>query len=92
MGAGLCKAFAAARGVFIGQLWQDNDPRCKTVRTLRVEEFYVEVLHGNEVRARCTVMGTGRKLSVAVRRFKPTSNGYKHVGQSQEFLAREETL
>ena len=77
MSEGLIRAFAETHGVKIGQLWRDNDPRHPAVRTLRIDRFWV--VRNGIVRAECTVLETGRIVNIAVKRFKPTSNGYRQV-------------
>jgi hypothetical protein len=91
MGDGLQRAWAATHGVKIGQLWQDNDPRYKKVRTLRIDELWVN--SRGELRARCHVLETGRAAFIAVRRFKPTSTGYRLVKEAPPLWPLvEETL
>lgn len=85
MGEGLQRAYAATQGVKVGQLWEDNDPRHRNTRTLRIDSFIGK--HSGELAAECTVFemvdkmftSTGRKVTVLIRRFKPTANGYKLV-------------
>lgn len=70
---------AALPDVQIGQIWQDNDPRLKTVRLLRVTAIATRRTGPCESSARCTVLGTQKQVWIKVRRFRPTSTGYKLV-------------
>jgi hypothetical protein len=84
MGEGLQRAFAATYGVKVGQFWQDNDPRFRDLRTLRVDAFE-PFTHPNGLRklyALCTVCETGRRIKIQVHRLKPTSNGYRLVKEA----------
>lgn len=63
--------------VLVGQVWVDNDPRMNGRRRLRVDGFK------GETQVLCTVLTDGkgvavdRATTVARRRFRPTSNGYR---------------
>ena len=66
--------------VRVGQIWADNDPRCRGRRTVRVAEVgetaaVVEAVtdwDGNKSTA-------PRRTSIRLNRFRPTSTGYRLI-------------
>jgi len=69
----------SAATVRAGQVWADNDSRCKGRRTLRVEQVVGD-------KAVCLTLTDWdgrpdgqRRTLIAVRRFKPTSTGYRLI-------------
>jgi hypothetical protein len=65
--------------IAVGQLWMDNDKRCKTPRTLRVDAILPGFGSKAESFAKCTVLETGKQVRVLLRRLHLTSNGYRLV-------------
>ena len=68
-----------------GQIWADNDPR-SAGRTIGID--YVRISPHGEWVADCTILTdaynasstrVGKHTTIAVRRFKPTSTGYRFV-------------
>lgn len=74
-----------------GQIWADNDKRCAG-RTLRIDCIRDDARRGETV-ADCTILTdsddcstlagvksqVGRTTTIAVRRFRPTSTGYRRI-------------
>jgi hypothetical protein len=67
--------------VRVGQIWVDNDPRCKKTRSLRVDSLLQENVRDPEFvpYAICTVLETGRPVKILLSRFKPTRSGYRLI-------------
>jgi len=70
------KGCAVARG----QVWIDNDPRCRGIRTMLVKGIILHAVRGPM--AVCQVLETGRIVKILVRRFRPTASGYKLVKEN----------
>ncbi|WP_206004870.1 hypothetical protein [Rhodococcus pseudokoreensis] len=74
----------------VGQVWGDNDPRVKG-RTVKVEAIEGE-------KALCRVLAapfdspesrTGHATRISVRRFRPTSTGYRLIREADGTLVEE---
>jgi hypothetical protein len=66
------------------QVWADNDPRCKGLRTIRIDSISYQ---RGQRRASCTVLTDSdgnapakrKTVHINVARLKPTSNGYRYL-------------
>ena len=67
--------------VQVGQVWVDNDPRCKRVRSLRVDSLLQANICDPDFKpyASCTILESGRKVRILLSRFRPTKSGYRLV-------------
>lgn len=73
---------ATSPAVQVGQIWQDNDPRGygRMVRVVEIDathavvELHVPRQHGSAK--------PGRRTRIRLDRFRPTSTGYRYVGES----------
>ena len=68
----------------VGQIWQDNDPRSYG-RRLRIVE--IDATHAVVELCRPRGVGhnrakPGRRTRIRLDRFRPTSTGYRYVGES----------
>lgn len=64
--------------VLVGQIWQDWDTRFRQgkPRIIRIES-----ISGDGQYATCKNIDTGRITKIAIKRLKPSSNGYKLLKQ-----------
>lgn len=55
----------------VGQIWQDNDPRGhgRRIRIMEIDDTHAVVHDGK------------RRTRIRLDRFRPTSTGYRYVGQ-----------
>lgn len=75
------EAVVATYPVRVGQIWEDNDPRSASSRTLRVDSLLQEGVDKPKWRptAKCTVIETGKKVTILLKRFRSTKNGYRLI-------------
>ncbi|NYV73125.1 DUF6354 family protein [Streptomyces sp. UH6] len=67
----------------VGQLWQDNDPRSygRKVRIVEIDDTHATVeLH--QPRQPVSSAKPGRRTRIRLDRFRPTSTGYRYVGEA----------
>jgi hypothetical protein len=64
--------------VKVGQIWADNDPR-STPRTIKVIEIVDEKAVVEVVVPAASAVNAGARTRVALKRFRPTTTGYRLV-------------
>ncbi|MYT26090.1 hypothetical protein GTW69_38470 [Streptomyces sp. SID7760] len=69
----------------VGQLWQDNDQRSygRTVHIVEIDDTHATVLL-HQPRLPVSSAKPGRRTRIRLDRFRPTSTGYRYVGQAEE--------
>lgn len=64
-----------------GQIWQDNDPRShgRKLRIIKIDETHA-VVELHQPRLPVSSAKPGRRTRIRLDRFRPTSTGYRYVG------------
>ncbi|MFI0914192.1 hypothetical protein [Streptomyces abikoensis] len=70
-----------------GQIWADNDPRCegRYVRIVTIDDIHAavrQVAYDPSTGIAVDVPG-GRRTRIRLDRLRPTSSGYRYVGDAE---------
>ncbi|WP_442803620.1 hypothetical protein OG411_29815 [Streptomyces pseudogriseolus] len=69
----------------VGQIWQDNDPRTygRKVRIVEIGETHALVELHQPRGAGHNAAKPGRRTRIRLDRFRPTSTGYRYLGDAR---------
>lgn len=67
----------------VGQIWEDNDPRAysRKVRIVELADTHA-VVELHQPRRPVSSAKPGRRTRIRLDRFKPTSTGYRFIGNA----------